>query len=68
MNSYFDQQWDQQLAARPQALAAFIALSPAAQQRIVGYVQSCDDTWEADRRIRQMLGRLEAGNPLPPTE
>ena len=23
MNSYFDQQWDQQLAGRPQALAAF---------------------------------------------
>lgn len=42
MNSYFDQQWDQQLAGRPQALAAFTSLSPAAQERIVGYVQSCD--------------------------
>ena len=29
MNSYFDQQWDQQLAGRPQALAAFTSLSPA---------------------------------------
>ena len=28
MNSYFDQQWDQQLAGRPQALAAFTSLSP----------------------------------------
>lgn len=28
MNSYFDQQWDQQLAGRPQALAAFTRLSP----------------------------------------
>ena len=44
MNSYFDQQWDQQLAGHPQALAAFSALSPAAQERIVGYVQSCDNT------------------------
>ena len=44
MNSYFDQQWDQQLAGRPQALAAFTSLSPAAQERIVGYVQSCDNT------------------------
>ena len=52
MNSYFDQQWDQQLAGHPQALAAFTSLSPAAQERIVGYVQSCDDTWEASRRIR----------------
>ena len=52
MNSYFDQQWDQQLAGRPVALAAFTRLSPAAQERIVGYVQSCDDTWEANRRIR----------------
>ena len=43
MNSYFDQQWDQQLAGRPQALAAFTSLSPAAQERIVGYVQSCDN-------------------------
>ena len=34
MNSYFDQQWDQQLAGRPQALAAFTSLSPAAQERI----------------------------------
>ena len=68
MNSYFDQQWDQQLAGRPQALAAFIALPPAAQERIVGYVQSCDDTWEADRRIRQMLERLEAGEAAPPAE
>ena len=32
MNSYFDQQWDQQLAGRPQALAAFTSLSPAAQE------------------------------------
>ena len=32
MNSYFDQQWDQQLAGRPQALAAFTSLSPAARQ------------------------------------
>ena len=46
MNSYFDQQWDQQLAGRPQALAAFTTLSPAAQERIVGYVQSCDNTHE----------------------
>ena len=30
MNSYFDQQWDQQLAGRPQALAAFTSLTPAA--------------------------------------
>ena len=51
MNSYFDQQWDQQLAGRPQALAAFTRLSPAAQERIVGYVQSCDNTHEASRRI-----------------
>ena len=50
MNSYFDQQWDQQLAGRPQALAAFTSLSPAAQERIVGYVQSCDNTHEASRR------------------
>ena len=49
MNSYFDQQWDQQLAGRPQALAAFTSLSPAAQERIVGYVQSCDNTHEASR-------------------
>ena len=63
MNSYFDQQWDQQLAGRPQALAAFTSLSPAAQERIVGYVQSCDDTWEANRRIRLMLQRLEDGRP-----
>ena len=96
MNSYFDQQWDQQLAGHPQALAAFSALtrwccfcsaatgvvsmhsntdiaafsalSPAAQERIVGYVQSCDDTWEASRRIRQMLERLETGESTPPEE
>lgn len=68
MNSYFDQQWDQQLASHPQALAAFSALSPAAQERIVGYVQSCDDTWEASRRIRQMLERLETGESTPPEE
>ena len=58
MNSYFDQQWDQQLAGHPQALAAFTSLSPAAQERIVGYVQS----------IRQMLNRLEAGEEAPPEE
>ena len=50
MNSYFDQQWDQQLAGRPQALAAFSSLDSATQEKIVGYIQSCDDTWEADRR------------------
>ena len=60
MNSYFDQQWDQQLAGRPQALAAFTSLSPAAQERIVGYVQSCDNTHEASRRISRMLAQLEA--------
>ena len=77
MNSYFDQQWDQQLAGRPVALAAFTRLSPAAQERIVGYVQSCDDTWEANRRIRRAAagGRhrrpargikiLPQGNALP---
>ena len=68
MNSYFDQQWDQQLAGHPQALAAFTSLSPSAQERIVGYVQSCDDTWEASRRNRQMLNRLEAGEEAPPEE
>ena len=66
MNRYFDQQWDQQLAGRPVALAAFTRLSPAAQERIVGYVQSCDDTWEANRRIRLMLQRLEDGTAAPP--
>ena len=40
MNSYFDQQWDQQLAGRPQALAAFSSLDSAAQEKIVGYIQS----------------------------
>ena len=65
MNSYFDQQWDQQLAGRPQALAAFTTLSPAAQERIVGYVQSCDNTHEASRRISRMLAQLEAGEYTP---
>ena len=65
MNSYFDQQWDQQLAGRPQALAAFTSLSPAAQERIVGYVQSCDNTHEASRRISRMLAQLEAGEYTP---
>ena len=65
MNSYFDQQWDQQLAGRPQALAAFSSLDSAAQEKIVGYIQSCDDTWEADRRIQRMLTRLEAGESRP---
>ena len=64
MNSYFDQQWDQQLAGRPQALAAFTSLSPAAQERIVGYVQSCDNT----RRISRMLAQLEAGEYTPSEE
>ena len=68
MNSYFDQQWDQQLASRPQALAAFSSLDSAAQEKIVGYIQSCDDTWEADRRIQRMLTRLEAGESLPPED
>lgn len=68
MNSYFDQQWDQQLAGRPQALAAFSSLDSAAQEKIVGYIQSCDDTWEADRRIQRMLTRLEAGESLPPED
>ena len=65
MNSYFDQQWDQQLAGRPQALAAFTSLSPAAQERIVGYVQSCDNTHEASRRIsrRQANTRRPRNNP-----
>ena len=49
-----------------QALAAFTRLSPAAQERIVGYVQSCDDTWETNRRIRLMLQRLEDGTAAPP--
>lgn len=66
MNSYFDQQWDQQLAGRPQALAAFTSLSPAAQERIVGYVQSCDNTHEASRRISRMLAQLEAGETRRP--
>ena len=68
MNSYFDQQWDQQLAGRPQALAAFTSLSPAAQERIVGYVQSCDNTHEASRRISRMLAQLEAGEYTPSEE
>ena len=68
MNSYFDQQWDQELAGHPQALAAFAALSPAAQERIVGYVQSCNDTYEASCRISRMLGQLEAGEYTPPEE
>ena len=68
MNSYFDQQWDQQLAGRPQALAAFSSLDSAAQEKIVGYIQSCDDTWEADRRIQRMLTRLEAGASRPPED
>ena len=68
MNSYFDQQWDQQLAGRPQALAAFSSLDSAAQEKIVGYIQSCDDTWEADRRIQRMLTRLEAGESRPPVD
>lgn len=68
MNSYFDQQWDQQLAGRPQALAAFSSLDSAAQEKIVGYIQSCDDTWEADRRIQRMLARLEAGESRPPED
>lgn len=68
MNSYFDQQWDQQLAGRPQALAAFTSLSPAAQERIVGYVQSCDNTHEASRRISRMLAQLEAGKYTPSEE
>ena len=68
MNSYFDQQWDQQLAGRPQALAAFSSLDSAAQEKIVGYIQSCDDTWEADRRIQRMLPRLEAGESRPPED
>ena len=68
MNSYFDQQWDQQLAGRPQALAAFSSLDSAAQEKIVGYIQSCDDTWETDRRIQRMLTRLEAGESRPPED
>lgn len=68
MNSYFDQQWDQQLAGRPQALAAFSSLDSAAQEKIVGYIQSCDDTWEADRRIQRMLTRLGAGESRPPED
>ena len=68
MNSYFDQQWDQQLAGRPQALAAFSSLDSAAQEKIVGYIQSCDDTWEADRRIQRMLTRLVAGESRPPED
>ena len=68
MNSYFDQQWDQQLAGRPQALAAFSSLDSAAQEKIVGYIQSCDDTWEADRRIPRMPTRLAAGDARPPED
>ena len=60
MNSYFDQQWDQQLAGRPQALAAFTTLSPAAQERIVGYVQSCENNHVGSRRNIRILAQLEA--------
>lgn len=41
MNSYFDQQWDQQLAGRPQALAAFTSLSPAAFYLFTGAPPAC---------------------------
>lgn len=65
MNNYFDQQWDQSLAEHPRALQVFTGLSAAEQQRIVSYVQSCDDTWEADRRCRAMMDHLENGTPFP---
>ena len=61
MNSYFDQQWDQQLAGRPQALAAFTSLSPAAQERIVGYVPAASaGCW---RSWRQANARRPRNNP-----
>jgi len=34
----------------------------------VGYVQSCDNTHEASRRISRMLAQLEAGEYTPSEE
>lgn len=61
MNSYFDQQWDQELAKNPAALHAFIGLDDDCQQKIISYISSCDDSREAARRIRRMVDGLESG-------
>ena len=58
MNSYFDQQWDQQLAENPEALRRFSELDPAQQDKIVNYLQSCDDTKDAGHRIDEMIANL----------
>lgn len=66
MNSYFDQQWDQQLADNPEALRLFSNLDAAQQEKIVNYIQSCDDTKEAGRRIGEMIAELGATAEQPP--
>lgn len=65
LNSYFDQQWDQQLADNPEAMRLFSSMDPARQEKIVNYIQSCADSREASARIEEMIEQLNLATQPP---